>query len=77
MTSALRSELRAARLAQGLTQVRLIEIVHALDPEVGGFHSSSVAEWEKADSSRSPSAEQLDAWARALGFDLVLLPRAA
>lgn len=60
-----------------MTQAHLVELVHALDPQIGGFHPSALVEWEKSHSGRSPNPEQLEVWARALNFDLVLRARAA
>lgn len=46
-------------------------------PEVAGFHPTALGKWEKGDGHRSPNPEQLQVWALVLGFELLLMPKAA
>lgn len=73
----LREDLRARRRDLGLSAREVVDLVRRLHPHVRGVHLSAIRAWERGADGRSPSDVQLDAWARVLGFELVLQPVAA
>lgn len=50
----------------------VVKEARRLAPSVKGLHSTALLEWERGDSGRHPSDEQLVAWAGALGLTVEL-----
>lgn len=50
----------------------VIKAARRLAPGVKGLHSTALLEWERGDSGRHPSDEQLIAWAAALDMKVEL-----
>lgn len=69
-----RQALHRRRVSLGLTQAEVSARVQAARPEVRGVSRSDLARFEGLQPGRSPSDLQLEAWAQALGLELVLLP---
>lgn len=69
-----RRALISRRLEQGLSLYALSQRARELRPDVLGLTHWAFSQWEIEGSSRSPSDVQLEAWAAALGLELVLLP---
>jgi transcriptional regulator with XRE-family HTH domain len=68
----LRLLLRDRRIELGLTTTEVAEKARAASAGLKGFHGSSISYWETPSSGRSPSTEQLVAWAEVLGLSIEL-----
>lgn len=70
----LRSTLRQRRIDLGLSTNQVVARARVRFPDVVGFHQSALCTWERPDGNRSPSPEQLAAWAGALDMTIELRP---
>lgn len=70
-------QLRAARIARDLSIFQVAALARAQSPDVVGLQPTAMGDWENRARGRSPNPAQLDAWAAALGFEVILQPRAA
>lgn len=69
--------LQQQRVSRGLSIDEVVSLIREKHPDVRGIHHSSLHSWESETSPRSPSPDQLTAWADALGMKLLLVPARA